>query len=171
MRASARTSASILLLSGLATAACTRQSPVPFRVENARAHIERLAGTIGSRPIGTAANAAARAYLIDQLRLYGFEVRLQEGEAFDERTGLTARVANIIAVKAGDRPDALALVAHYDSRPEAPGAMDDGIGVAVSLEAGRLLAARPRARHSLVVLLTDGEEVGLMGAVHAMSDA
>jgi acetylornithine deacetylase/succinyl-diaminopimelate desuccinylase-like protein len=155
----------------LVTAACVRQSPVAFRVENARAHIERLAGTIGSRPIGTPGNAAARAYLIDQLRVYGFDVRVQEGEAFDDRTGLTARVANIIALKPGSRPEALALVAHYDSRPEAPGAMDDGIGVAVALEAGRLLAARPQARHSLIVLLTDGEEIGLMGAVHAVDDA
>ena len=95
---------------------------------------------------------------------------MQEGDAFDPDSGLTAHVANIIAVKAGERPDAIALVAHYDSRPEAPGAMDDGIGVAVSLEAGRLLAARPRARHSLIVLLTDAEEVGLMGAVHAVTD-
>lgn len=166
-----RTPAIALAFGVLVTAACVRQSPVAFRVENARAHIERLAGTIGSRPIGTPGNAAARAYLIDQLRVYGFDVRVQEGEAFDDRTGLTARVANIIALKPGSRPEALALVAHYDSRPEAPGAMDDGIGVAVALEAGRLLAARPQARHSLIVLLTDGEEIGLMGAVHAVDDA
>jgi hypothetical protein len=33
-----------------------------------------LAGTIGSRPIGTPANARARAYITDPLRLFGFEV-------------------------------------------------------------------------------------------------
>ena len=32
------------------------------------------------------------------------------------------------------------------------------------LEAGRLLAARPNPVHSLIVALTDGEEIGLMGA-------
>ena len=38
--------------------------------------------------------------------------------------GLTARVANIIAIKAGSKPDAIGLVAHYDSRPR--GARRDG---------------------------------------------
>ena len=81
------------------------------------------------------------------------------------------RVTNIVATRAGSRQDAIALVAHYDSVPTAPGAMDDGIGTAVALEAARLLAAAPALRHTLVVLLTDGEEFGLMGAVGAMNDA
>ena len=49
--------------------------------------------------------------------------------------------------------------------------MDDGIGTAVALEAARLLASPPALRHTLVILLTDGEEYGLMGAVGAMNDA
>lgn len=149
---------------------CARQSDVPFRVDNARAHIERLTNA-GPRPTGSAANAAARAYLVDQLRLYGFDVRTQTVDASRPEYGRTMRVTNIVATRSGSRHDAIALVAHYDSVPSAPGAMDDGIGTAVALEAARLLATAPALRHTLVVLLTDGEEFGLMGAVGAMGDA
>ena len=48
---------------------------------NARIHVERLAGTIGSRPPGTEAHARARAYIIDQLKIFGYQVRVQETDA------------------------------------------------------------------------------------------
>ena len=123
-----------------------------------------LAGTIGSRPIGTPENARARQYIVDQLRFFGYDVRVQEIDAQRRELGSTAHVSNIIAVKAGPDRTALGLVSHYDSVPEAPGAGDDGVGVAVSLEAARLLAARADRKHTVFVLITDGEESGLMGA-------
>ena len=129
-----------------------------------------LAGTIGSRPIGTPENARARQYVIDQLQLYGYDVRVQETDARRPDLGLTARVANVIAVKAGADRNAIGLISHYDSSPEAPGAADDGLGVAVSLEAARVLAARQDRRHTLMVLVTDGEESGLMGAAGLVTD-
>ena len=159
-----------LLLAIPVLAGCARQSDVPFRVDNARAHLDRLTNA-GPRPTGSTANAAARAYLVDQLRLYGFDVRTQTVDASRPEYGRTMRVTNIVATRAGSRSDALALVAHYDSVAIAPGAMDDGIGTAVALEAARLLAAAPGLKHTLIVLLTDGEEFGLMGAVGAMGDA
>src|SRR5262249_6462061 len=137
---------------------------------NARAHVRMLAGTIGSRPIGTPENQRARQYIVDQLRLYGFDVRVQETDARRPEFGRTARVSNIIATKRGSEPHAFALVSHYDSAPEAPGAADDAQGVAVSLEAARVLAARSGAKHTLFVIVTDGEEVGLMGAAGLASD-
>ena len=157
------------LLAAAAIAGCGRQSAVPFRVDNARAHIDRLTQG-GPRPSGSPANAAARTYLIDQLRLYGFDVRTQTVDAARPEYGRTMRVTNIVAIRPGSTHDALGLIAHYDSVPGAPGAMDDGIGSAVALEAARLLASPPALRHTLVVLLTDGEEYGLFGAVGAMSD-
>jgi hypothetical protein len=167
----ARLALLVLLLLPLASlAACSRQSAVPFRVDNARAHLDRLTNA-GPRPTGSPANAAARTYLVDQLRLYGFDVRTQTVDASRPEYGRTMRVTNIIATKPGSRHDALALVAHYDSVAIAPGAMDDGIGTAVALESARLLAAAPGLKHTLIVLLTDGEEFGLMGAVGAMGDA
>jgi hypothetical protein len=149
--------------------ACSRQAP-RFSVENARAHVQMLASTIGSRPIGTPENQRARQYIIDQLRLYGFDVRVQETDARRPEFGRTARVSNIIATKRGAESHAIAIASHYDSVPEAPGAADDAQGVAVSLEAARVLAARTNAKHTLLVIVTDGEEAGLMGAAGVAND-
>ncbi len=159
----------LLLLLAPAVAGCARDAGV-FSVQNARAHIEMLAGTIGSRPIGSDANARARAYLIDQLKLYGLDVRVQETDARRAALGRTARVSNIIGLLPGTRPEAIGLVAHYDSVAAAPGAGDNALGVAVMLETARVLAARQTRQWTTYVLLTDGEEAGLMGAAGLMTD-
>ena len=159
----------ILPLAGLLlSTACSRSVPL-FSVENARAHVQMLAGSIGSRPVGSDANRRAREFLVDRLREYGFNVRVQETDA--ERRGATARVANIIAARPGRRGQAIALVAHYDSVPDGPGAADNALGVAVCLEAGRVLAARRQPNYALALIFTDGEEVGLMGAAAVMKDS
>ena len=129
-----------------------------------------LAGTIGSRPVGTPANARAREYIVDQLRQIGFDVRVQETDARRHELGRTARVSNIIGILPGEKPDAIGLVAHYDSSADAPGATDDGLGVAVTLEAARVLSAGARRQWTLMALLTDGEEAGLMGAAGLVTD-
>jgi hypothetical protein len=169
----ARLSLLLTVLSiGLLSAGCSRP-PGLFSEPNARAHIGMLAGTIGtigSRPIGTPANARARAYIIDQLRLFGFDVRVQEADARRAAAGLTARVSNIIAVRPGRRSEAIALLSHYDSVPAGPGAADDALGVGVSLEAARVLAARADRNWTLMILVTDGEEAGMMGAAALVTD-
>jgi hypothetical protein len=168
--ASARRLVIAAVLAGLCMLSACGRTDVRFDVDNARAHVNMLAGTIGSRPAGSAANAKARNYIIDQLRLYGFDVRVQEADAVRPELSLTAHVANVIAFKAGARREAIGLVAHYDSVPDGPGAGDDGLGTAVNLEASRVLGSRPSRNYSLLVLLTDGEEAGLMGAAAAVTD-
>lgn len=157
----------IALLLGLSAAACARGGR--FDVGNARAHVERLASG-GSRAAGTTANEKARAYLIETLQLYGYEVRLQETDASWPEAGATTRVANVIAIRPGSERDAIGLVSHYDSVAWGPGAGDDALGTAVVLEAARVLAARPSPRYTLMVLFTDGEEHGLMGARALVGD-
>ncbi len=160
---------SLLILVLCALTACGPRTS-RFQVANARVHVNNLAGTIGSRPLGSDENRRAREYLVDQLSLYGFTVRLQETSAVRPEIGLTARVVNIIAIRPGGNPDAIGLMAHYDSSQHAPGAADDALGVAVCLEAGRILAARQRPNRTLMILLTDGEETGLMGAAALTRD-
>jgi peptidase M28-like protein len=152
-----------LLIVMCVACSCSRERPI-FSEQNARAHVNMLAGTIGSRPAGTEANRRARTYIIDQLKQAGFDVRVQETDARRRDLGRTARAANIIAVLPGERPEAVGLLSHYDSVFEAPGAGDDALGVAVSLEGARVLAAQKNRRWSLLVLVTDAEESGLMGA-------
>ena len=55
-------------------------------------------------------------------------------------------------------------MAHYDSVDFAPGAGDDGAGVATLLEIARALHDEPKPRNSILFAFTDGEEAGLLGA-------
>lgn len=159
------------LLVALVIAASCSRTPALFSEQNARAHVQMLAGTIGSRPPGTEAHARARAYIIDQLRIFGYEVRLQETDARRTELGRTARVSNIIGVLPGTRREAVGLISHYDSRADTPGAGDNAFGVAVSLEAARVIASTTDRQWTTYVLVTDAEEEGLMGAAALMSDA
>ncbi|MBE3071585.1 MAG: M20/M25/M40 family metallo-hydrolase, partial [Acidobacteria bacterium] len=154
----------------LSISACAAPPPGGFSVANGRAHVRMLGGTIGIRPAGTDANRRAREYFVSALARTGFEVHVQETDAVRPELGRTVHVFNIVAVSAGRQPDAVALVSHYDSVPAGPGAADAGLGVAVCLEAGRVLAAQSDRTHSLVVALTDGEEAGLMGAAALIQD-
>ena len=160
-------SAPSIALLFLFLAGCTTPPP-PFSLADARTHLNVLAGSIGSRPVGSQQNADARAYLVGRLRAYGFAVETLEAESRRDDLGVTANVVNIVATRAGNKPDAIALVAHYDSVPDGPGAADDGFGSAVVLEAARTLTQNGNRRHTLIVLLTDGEEAGLLGAASAV---
>ncbi len=71
--------------------------------------------------------------------------------------------ANIVAVKPGRSPAAVAVIAHHDTVQDSPGADDNGAAVAALLELARLLA--PYRFHRTVVLAaTDMEEIGFFGA-------
>jgi Zn-dependent M28 family amino/carboxypeptidase len=74
--------------------------------------------------------------------------------------------ANVIAdVRGREKPEEVVLLgAHLDSWDLAQGANDDGAGVAMVMEAGRLIAALPQhPRRSVRVVLFMNEENGLAG--------
>ena len=56
------------------------------------------------------------------------------------------------------------LAAHYDSVPSSFGANDDGAGVVTLLETARALKANGPLKNDVILLFSDGEEVGLLGA-------
>ncbi|GGE13509.1 hypothetical protein GCM10011529_19860 [Polymorphobacter glacialis] len=124
-------------------------------------------------PTGSAANDAVRAHLVARLQDLGFTVRETSFPMPDKaRRGLVKRGTadaatgvNITALRPGRDPaaPAVALMAHYDSVPGSPGAADDAAGVAAALEIARAIPRSTQAR-DLVVLLTDAEEAGLVGA-------
>ena len=75
--------------------------------------------------------------------------------------------ANVIGeVPGSEKPDEIVLIgAHLDSWDLGTGALDDGAGVAVVLEAARLLTELPRRpRRTVRVVLFANEESGLRGA-------
>lgn len=119
-------------------------------------------------PVGTPANFAARDYLIGRMTALGLSPQVQRTEVLRQKDAWIAggTIENLVGVLPGrDRnAPAVALMAHYDSVPGSPGAADDAAGVAAALEIVRALKALGEPARDVVVLLTDAEERGLLGA-------
>jgi len=118
-------------------------------------------------PTGSPANAAARDYIVSAFHELGIDAQVQEGVGIFHhgRSAQAAIVRNVVARLPGlQGSPAVLLVGHHDSVPAAPGAADDGHSVGVLLETLRALRSGPRLRNDVIFLLTDGEEVGLLGA-------
>src|SRR5215210_5425617 len=135
-----------------------------FSAGRAREVQRDLVGDGVPHPVGSPANARVREKILAHLRGLGYAPEVQE--AFTcSANGNCARVANVLARLAGREPGkSVLLSAHYDSVPAGPGASDDVAGVAAILEIARILKAGPPPRHGVLLLIDDGEEVGLLGA-------
>jgi hypothetical protein len=150
-----------------ATAAATE-----FSAARAIQHVEAIARA--PRPIGSANHAAARDYIVQQLRSLGLEPEVQKTTAatWIAPVFVAGTVENVIARTRGDGGGgrAVLLVAHYDSVPTGPGANDDGAGVATLLETARALTASAQLPNDIIFLFTDAEETGLLGAHAFMAE-
>jgi hypothetical protein len=146
------------------------QSPAPqpatsraqdFSAERALAHCQATARE--PHPMGSPANDAVRAYLVQTLARLGVETVVQvdrqvSGHDAVEVNNVLGRIPGTANTKA------VVLMAHYDSVPYGPGAADDGSGVATLLETARAVRAGPPLKNDLLLVFTDGEESGLLGA-------
>jgi hypothetical protein len=139
--------------------------PGAFSAYRAEAILQDLVGNGVPHPIGSPDGARMREAIVERLSALGYAPELQSGWVC--RDGVCGSPVNIIATLDGstENKDAVMLAAHYDSVPAGPGASDDGAAVATLLEIARILAARPRPPHPVVLLLTDGEEKGMLGAL------
>ncbi|CAM3561535.1 M28 family peptidase [Occultella aeris] len=174
-----RTRTAAIVLAAVAAAGTaatiTAMSADPAPADAPAAHFSAARGVeqleqLGPDPRtpGSAAHAQARAYLVTELDALGWETDMHESVGtFDEDpTAVSmATVSNVIATLPGTDPTGtVILAAHYDSVPGSPGAADDGIGIAAALESARALTAGEPPRNDVMVLLTDAEEPGLLGA-------
>ena len=126
------------------------------------------------RPVGSPANAAARDYLVRQIRVLGLEAVEQSALVTRHEPGFPEthlmRVHNVMTRVPGTDPTAKALLisGHYDSVATSTGASDCGMCSAVTLETLRAVAAAAaagdRLRNDVIFLFTDGEEIGVVGA-------
>lgn len=73
--------------------------------------------------------------------------------------------ANLVAIAEGSAREAVVIVAHHDTVRGAPGADDNGAGVAVLLELAQQFAGR-RFRQTVILAAPDFEEIGIIGARH-----
>lgn len=168
MRPSSRLLGAAILL---VTAACGTHPPAlpgpdiePRVIALQRAVLAALTGETEIRPGVKITNRftienkrEARTYLAAQLTRIGLTPQRQPYGTDSE---------NIYAVLACGRPGAEAVVfgAHYDSVRVAPGANDDGTGVAAVLATARELAKTKGRTRDLIFAFFDEEERGLVGS-------
>ncbi len=147
-------------------------TPRPADVPAAEFSAERAARTVAElarepRPLGSPASDRTRDELVRRLDAAGLDTRVQASSGAFSRGGSMSAgaVENVVATLPGTAPTGtVVLAAHYDSVARGPGAADDMSSVAAILEAVRALRTGPPLRNDLVVLVTDGEESGLLGA-------
>lgn len=114
----------------------------------------------GSKYMTMPGNRKAIEYISETLRSFGYEPELQW---FSPTEGV--ETANVIARLEGTtHPEVVYILSsHFDSELGSPGADDNSTGIAVLLEAARVLAQNPQPATIIFASLT-AEESGLLGA-------
>lgn len=139
-----------------------RLPPIPasFNGERAMDHVRKQV-EIGPRPPASPQLEKTRAYIVDQLKSYGFTVTLDEFTA-DTPQG-QKKMANIAGEIAGETKDLILLASHYETKHYKDmhfvGANDPAASVGTLLEIGRVLSSqreKPKVTYRLVFF--DGEE-------------
>jgi hypothetical protein len=156
----------------------------------ARKHLSHFVDVIGPRPFGSPENSVASLdYLVKQIE----RIQREAGSAqmsyyVDTRPGhiveeykngkylrMWNRMQNVIVTLNGKgdsevHRNALLVSAHYDTVTMSPGATDNTLSVACLLETLEVLAHSSQGERDLVVAFVNGEESGLLGATHFLSD-
>lgn len=124
--------------------------PLAFDVDRAMADVHWLVQELGPRPHGSAEEQAASAGVSERLRAAGWD------------PAAVGTPPTVIACRGAARR---LFLAHLDTVPGSPGAIDNGAGVATLLELARTTAAT-----DLCLGFPVGEEVGLVGSRTLASD-
>jgi glutaminyl-peptide cyclotransferase len=127
-----------------------------FDGKRAFAHVAKQV-SFGPRPSGSPAIAQVQEYLVSELKSYGCTV---ETDSFGSDTP-AGRIAmkNILVKIPGDKPGAILLGTHYDTKrlENFVGADDSGSSTAVMLELARLLCTQ-HGKYAVWIAFFDGEE-------------
>lgn len=135
-----------------------------FSTDRALEHVKQIA----QKPhgVGVHAHQEVRKYIVSELEKIGLQTSIQKGYTAGD-WGNLSKVSNILArIKGSESEKALLLLSHYDSSPHSSfGASDAGSGVATILEGVRaFLANNPNPKNDIIILISDAEELGLLGA-------
>ena len=148
----------------------TNQNVNDFSASRAEQILKELVGDSIPHPAGSEQNKVVRDKIIDRLRQLGYQVEIHVGEmqpsfVRNDNDPESIELFNIIATYPGD-PDlkAVVIAAHHDSVPNSPGASDDGVAVAAILDIAALAKQQLFDGRTVIFLITDGEEYGLLGA-------
>jgi hypothetical protein len=122
-------------------------------------------------PVGSEANIVVRDRVLAAFRDAGYEPEIQPSVVCRTSrgqtaiNGLCAKLENVVAVLKGTGGgNAVLATAHYDSVPAGPGAGDDIAGTVALIELARHMKSLPPPKNDVIFLISDAEEVGLLGA-------
>ncbi|HVG17764.1 MAG TPA: M28 family peptidase [Blastocatellia bacterium] len=140
-----------------------------FDAARAYEHVRRMV-EIGPRPAGSEGIKKAQEYIIKELKSYGLKVTEDNFVATTPRGPVAMK--NIIAELTGEKPGALLIAGHYDTKLQEGfvGANDGGSSTAAVLEMARALA-KSGPEYTLWFVLFDGEEAVVeWGAMNGMDN-
>lgn len=173
--------AAILIALWIGVRAATPPAVVPASAPATVFSAERAMGDVRAiaqrpHPATSADILRVRQLLADRLHSLGLQTEerryLIDPKGFatlhrwNPNASRASEVVDLIGILPGrDRlKPAVALMAHMDTVWGSPGSGDDSVGVASILETLRAIKARGTPERDIVVVLTDGEEIGLSGA-------
>ena len=136
-----------------------------FSTQRALVHLEEI--TKKPHFVGTNEHEKVQFYIVKQLLELGIETEVQDQVAINKKWHAGANTQNVLArIKGTDNSKALLLLSHYDSQPHSSlGASDAGSGVVTILEGLRAyLANNKQPKNDIIILFSDAEELGLLGA-------
>ncbi|GAA3778506.1 M20/M25/M40 family metallo-hydrolase [Corallibacter vietnamensis] len=116
--------------------------------------------------LGNEAHAKVRDYIISELEKLELKTEVQIDYSMSQ-WGNLSKPKNVLArIPGSNSGKALLLLSHYDSNPHSSvGASDAGSGVVTILEGIRaFLSTGKQLKNDIIILITDGEELGLNGA-------
>jgi hypothetical protein len=130
-------------------------------IDNLRHHVDFLASQ--PRPPGSEAHAAAQGHIASHFDEHGWTIH-HETFQIEGAEGVNIHALNP-GLAAETSMHTLIVGAHFDSRPDTPGADDNASAVAALLEIARLLAPAAASRR-LQLVAYDLEEWGMLGSGH-----
>ncbi|TXD53548.1 MULTISPECIES: M28 family peptidase [unclassified Polaribacter] len=136
-----------------------------FSLENALHHLKNISQK--AHYVGSEEHKNVQNYIVKELQKLGFETEIQTETAFQKKWFSATTTENILARLPGsENGKALMLLTHYDSNMHSSlGASDAGSGVVTILEGIRAyLAKNETPKNDLIILISDAEEIGLLGA-------
>ena len=141
-----------------------KSSSTEFSAARAREILNRLVGDGVPHPTGSAQNDVVRGRVLDEFSNAGYCPRSNWLRLRRTRRLRHSPKCPGASRRLGAGGPTVLLAAHYDSVPAGPGAFDDGAGASTVLEIAHICRSLPQPRHSIVFLIDDGEEAGLLGA-------
>lgn len=154
-----------------------------FNVQNAYNHVAQIAKEPHSI-LEQEALGRVRDYIIGELEALGVETQVYDYEdVYVKRTDTYTPLKNIYGKIEGKNDSYIMLVTHYDNNSIAKveryaesdgslGAADAGYGISTILETLRVIVENNiELENGIKILITDGEEYGLLGAKEAVKEA